>query len=71
MPPPPIPNRVKMTKNGDADNYFYSGYGIWFHTRETFSLSDGNGFGKNVIIFGVDHISFVFAYNRKGHMNAW
>ena len=52
-----------MTKNSDADNYFYSGYGI--------SLSDGNGFGKNVIIFGVDHISFVFAYNRKGHMNAW
>ena len=40
-----------LTKNADLDHYFYSGYGIGFGTCGTFSLSDGNWFGKNVIIF--------------------
>ena len=43
---------VKFVKNADIDKYKYSGYGIGFDRRGTFSTA--NGFGKNVIIFGVD-----------------
>ena len=46
-----------MSKNVDTDKYSYSGYGIGFETRGTFSLSDSSEFRKNVIIFGVDHNS--------------
>ena len=48
---------VKLTKNEYPDKYSYSGDDIWFNTRGTFSLSDGSGFGKNVITFGVDNSS--------------
>ena len=41
---------VKVTKNADFDKYKYSGYGIGFDARGSFSLSDGSGFAKNVII---------------------
>ena len=41
---------VKLTKNADFDKYKYSGYGIGFDARGSFSLSDGSGFAKNVII---------------------
>ena len=40
-----------MTKNADPDKYKNSGYGIGFDARGSFSLSDGNGFGKNATIF--------------------
>ena len=40
---------VSLTKNVDNE---YSGYGIGFDRKGTFSF--GNGFGKNIIIFGVD-----------------
>ena len=43
---------VKLTKNDDTDKYKYSGYGIGFDSRGTFSHPSG-GIGKN-IIFGVD-----------------
>ena len=42
---------VKSIKYSDNDKCKYSGYGIGFDRRETFSVA--NGFGKNVIIFGV------------------
>ena len=42
---------VKLTKNPDFDKYKYSGYGIGFDTRWSFSLSDGSGFDKNVTKF--------------------
>ena len=45
---------MKLTRNLDSENYFYSGYCIRFDTRELFLLSDGSGLGENVIIFGVD-----------------
>ena len=32
----------------------HSGYGTGFNARRRFSLSNGSGFGKKVIIFGVD-----------------
>ena len=47
---------VTLTKNADIDKYGYSGYGIGFDRRSSFSFP-GNGFGQNVLIFGVD-ISF-------------
>ena len=43
---------LKLTKNADKNQYKYSGYGIEFHNHKTFSLSNGSGFGRDVIIFG-------------------
>ena len=44
---------VTLTKNADIDKYRYSGYGIGFDRRGSFSFP-GSGFGQNVIIFGAD-----------------
>ena len=44
---------VTLTKNADIDKYKYSGYGIGFDRRGSFSFP-GGGFGQNVIIFGAD-----------------
>ena len=43
-----------MTKNADPDKNMYSGQGIGLDTLESFSLSDGRGFCKNVMIFGTN-----------------
>ena len=44
---------VTLTKNEDIDKYGYSGYGIGFDRRGTFSFPD-EGFGQYVIVFGAD-----------------
>ena len=44
---------VTFTENADIDKYGYSGYGIGFNRRSSFSFP-GGGFGQNVLIFGVD-----------------
>ena len=44
---------VTLTKNADIAKYGYSGYGIGFDRRSSFSFR-GGGFGQNVLIFGVD-----------------
>ena len=44
---------VTLTKNTDIDKYGYSGYGIGFDRRSSFSFP-GTGFSQNVLIFGVD-----------------
>ena len=54
-----------MTKNADPDKSFYSGNGIIFDARESFSLSDGSGFGKSLIKFGADISSSVHISNKK------
>ena len=36
-----------------------------FDTHETFKLSCGSGFGKNIIKFGVSNSSSMHANNRK------
>ena len=59
---------VTLTKSADPDKYSYYGYGIGFDTRGAFSLSDGNGFGKNVIVLGVDNRSSVNADKRKKYI---
>ena len=53
-----------MTKNGDVDKYKYSGYGIAFDRKGSFSFP-GTGLGKNVIIFGVDMSSSTKIDNWK------
>ena len=45
--------RATLTKNVDLDNYGYSGYGIGFDRKCSFSFPSSE-FGQNVIIFGVD-----------------
>ena len=51
---------VKLTKNSDIDKYKYSGYGIEFDAKGTFSFPSG-GIVQNIIIFGADMSSSVHA----------
>ena len=44
---------VTLTKNANIDKCGYSGYGIGFDRRSSFSFP-GTGFGQNVLIFGID-----------------
>ena len=55
---------VTLTKNIDINKYGYSGYGIGFDRKSSFSFP-GGGFGQNVIIFGVDMSSSVHVDNKK------
>ena len=54
---------VKLVNNADIDKHKYSEYGIGFERRETFSVA--NGFGRNVILFGIDMNAFVHIDNKK------
>ena len=53
-----------MIKNTDIDKYGYSGYGIGFDRRSSFSFP-GGGFGQNVIIFEVDMSFSVHVGNKN------
>ena len=53
-----------LTKNADIDKYGYSGYGIGFDRRSSFSFP-GGGFGQNVLIFGADMSSSIHIDNKK------
>ena len=53
-----------MTKNTDINKYGYSGYGIGFVRRSSFSFP-GGGFGQNVLIFGADMSSSTYIDNKK------
>ena len=53
-----------MTENADIDKYRYSGYGIRFDRHGSFS-SPGLGWGRNIIIFGVNMSSSTKIDNRK------
>ena len=44
---------VTLTKNVNIDRYGYSGYGLGFDRKGSFSFS-GGGYSQNVLIFGVD-----------------
>ena len=65
---PTLKNRlfgaVILTKNADIDKYGYSGYGIGFDRRSSFSFP-GGGFGQNVLIFGADMSSSPHIDNKK------
>ena len=60
---------VKLIKHHDIDQYKYSGYGIGFDRKGSFSL--GNELGKNVIVlivFGEDMSSSSHIDNMKKHV---
>ena len=53
-----------MTKNSDIDKYGYSGYGVGFDRRSSFSFP-GVRFGQNVLIFGAGMSSSAHIDNKK------
>ena len=53
-----------MTKNAYIDKYGYSGYGIGFDRKSSFSFP-GGGFGQNILIFGADMSSSAHIDNKK------
>ena len=59
---------ITITKNADIGKYGYSGYGIAFDRRSSFSFP-GFGFGQNVLIFGVDMSSSTHIDNKKRHIS--
>ena len=56
----------KLTKHVDVDQYKYSGYGIGFDRKGSYSI--GNEVGRNVIIFGVDVSSSSHIDNNKKYI---
>ena len=61
---------VTLTKNVDIEKCRYSGSGIAFDKRSSFSFP-GVGFGKNVLIFGVDMSSSSHIDNKKKTYYFW
>ena len=57
-------NAVTLTKNTDIEKNGYSGFGIGFDRRSSFTFPRG-GFGHNVLIFGVDMSSSAHIDNKK------
>ena len=55
---------ITLTKNADIEKYKYSGYGIGFDRRSSFSFT-GGGFGQNVLIFGADMSTSIQIDNKK------
>ena len=55
---------VTLTKNADIEKYKYSGYGIGFDTRSSFSFPSSE-FGQNVLIFGADMSTSIHIDNKK------
>ena len=55
---------VTFTKNADIEKYKYSGYGIGFNRRSSFSFPTG-GFGQNMLIFGADMSTSIHIDNKK------
>ena len=61
---------VTLTKNIDIEKYGYSGFGIGFDKRSSFTFL-GAGFGQNVLIFGVDVSSSAHIDNKKKDISSW
>ena len=59
-----------LTKNVDIDQYRYSGYGIGFNRKSSFSFP-GCGFGQDVLIFGADMSSSAHIDNKKRRFSSW
>ena len=60
---------VKLNGNADFEKYNYSGYGIGFNARRSFSLPYSSRLGKNVTIFGPDMISSMHIDNKKRYLD--
>ena len=50
--------------------YKYSGYGIEFDRRSSFSFPS-DGFGQNVLLFGTDMSTSIHIDNKKSHISTW
>ena len=57
---------VSLNKNAGIDKYKYSGYKIRFDRGSIYSF--GNGFGRNVIIFGADMNTSVDVDNKRKYI---
>ena len=57
---------VTLTKNADIDKYGYSGYGIRFDRRSSYSFP-GGGFGSNVLICGADMSTSTHIGNKRNY----
>ena len=55
---------VTVTKSADIEKYKYSGYGIGFGRRSSFSFPSGR-FGQNVLTFGANLSSSIHIDNKK------
>ena len=58
---------IKLVKNSGIDKHKYSEYSVKFDKYETFLVA--NGFGRNVIIFGIDMSSSVHV--EKKYFASW
>ena len=58
---------VTLTKKADINKYGYSGHGIGFDRRSSFSFP-GGGFCQNVLIFVVHMSSSAHIDNKKKHI---
>ena len=54
---------VRLTKNADINKYKYSGYGIGFDRKGSYSI--GDEIDRNVVVFGVDMSSSPHIDNKK------
>ena len=61
---------VTLTENADFEKYKYSGCGIGFDRRSSFSFPSG-GFVQNVVIFGADLSSSIHIDNKKKDISSW
>ena len=55
---------VTLAKNADVDKYGYSGYGIGFDRRGSFSFPGGE-YGQNILVFGVYMSISAYTDNKK------
>ena len=58
---------IKIKKDVNTSHYKYSGYGICFDGKDYFSIGNITK-GKNVIIFGVDMSSSIYANNKLNNI---
>ena len=58
---------VTLNKNADIAKYKYSGYGIGFDRRSSFSFPGGR-FGQNVLILGADMSASIHIDNKKNNI---
>ena len=56
-----------MTTDANIDKNGYSGYGVGFDRKSSFSFPSA-GFAQNVIIFGVDMSSTAHIDNKKNEI---
>ena len=62
---------VKVTENTHLGKYKYSDFGIGFETHGNFSLSNGSGCVKIVVMFGANRDSLAQILDSWKRSNRW